>query len=99
MQVLSHLYPCLLVNECLQLCSMPDVLEVCCVLPEVLLDFGVEGMVGGDHQGRMVAHLAKVLQCLTGRGGRRGRWEVGRVEVGCTVSALVDTACMLAACV
>ena len=29
-------------------------------------------------------------------GGRRGRWEVGRVEVGCTVSALVDAACMLA---
>ena len=25
-------------------------------------------MVGGDHQGRMVAHLAKVLQCLMGRG-------------------------------
>ena len=86
---------------------MPDVLEVCCVLPEVLLDFGVEGMVGGDHQGRMVAHLAKVLQCLMGRGGGKedGRWggkEDGRwggVEVGCTVSVLVDTACMLAACV
>jgi len=30
-------------------------------LLEVLLDSGVEGMVGGDYQGRMVAHLAKVL--------------------------------------
>ena len=78
---------------------MPDVLEVCCVLPEVLLDFGVEGMVGGDHQGRMVAHLAKVLQCLMGRGEGEedGRW--GVVEVGCTVSVLVDAACMLAGCV
>ena len=57
--IVTSVSPCLL--ECLQLCSMSDVLEVRCVLPEVLLDFGVEGMVGGDHQGRMVAHLAKVL--------------------------------------
>ena len=51
---------------------MPDVLEVCCVLPEVLLDFGVEGMVRGDNQGRMVAHLAKVLQCLLVNAGGGG---------------------------
>ena len=60
----------------LALRSMPDVLEVCCVLPEVLLDFGVEGMVGGDHQGGMAAHLAKVLQCLlvnVGGEGWKGR--------------------------
>ena len=79
---------------------MPDVLEVCCVLPEVLLDFGVEGMVGGDHQGGMVAHLAKVLQCLMGEGGGGEERKMGGgegVEVGCTVSVLVDAACMLAA--
>ena len=85
MQVSSHLYYFLCLLECLQLCSMPDVLEVRCVLPEVLLDFGVEGMVGGDHQGRMVAHLAKVLQCLMGRGEGEedGRWGGGRGRMYC----------------
>ena len=81
MQVSSHLYDYPYSLECLQLCSMPDVLEVCCVLPdpEVLLDFGVERMVRGDHQGGMVAHLAKVLQCLMGRGEGEedGRWGRG----------------------
>ena len=62
---------------------MPDVLEVRCVLPEVLLDFGVEGMVGGDHQGRMVAHLAKVLQCLMGREERKMGGGEGRGRMYC----------------
>ena len=85
MQVLSHLHTCLL--ECLQLCSMPDVLEVCCVLPEVLLDFGVEGMVA--HLAKvlqcLMGSLAKVLQCLMGRGEGEedGRWGGGRGRMYC----------------
>ena len=45
---------------------MLDILEVCCILFEVLLNLGVEGMGRGDHLGGMVADLSKVLQCLWG---------------------------------
>ena len=48
---------------------MFDILEVCCILLEVLLDLGVEGVGRGDHLGGMVTDLSKVLQCLWGEGG------------------------------
>ena len=45
---------------------MLDILEVSCILLEVLLDLGVERMGRGDHLGWMVTDLSKVLQCLWG---------------------------------
>ena len=45
---------------------MLDILELSCILLEVLLDLGVEGMGRGDHLGWMVTDLSKVLQCLWG---------------------------------
>ena len=61
---------------------MFDILEVCCVLLEVLLDLGVEGMGRGDHLGWMVTDFSKVLQCLWGEGEeRRKRERQGNVGV------------------
>ena len=60
---------------------MFDILEVCCILLEVLLDLGIEGVGRGDHLGWMVADLSKVLQCLWGEGGG-GEGEEGRERRG-----------------
>ena len=67
---------------------MFDVLKVCCILLEVLLDLDVEGVGRGDHLGGMVTDLSKVLQCLWGEGRRRegkgrgeGMWECMRSKV------------------
>ena len=59
---------------------MFDILEVCCILLEVLLDLGVEGVGRGDHLGGMVTDFSKVLQCLWGEGeeGRERRGGKGR---------------------
>lgn len=56
---------------------MFDILKVCCILLEVLLDLGVEGVGRGDHLGGMVTDLSKVLQCLWGEGGEGRKRERG----------------------
>ena len=59
---------------------MFDILEVCCILLEVLLDLGIEGVGRGDHLGGMVTDLSKVLQCLWGE-GEEGMRECMRSKV------------------
>ena len=69
---------------------MFDILEVCCILLEVLLDLGIEGVGRGDHLGWMVTDLSKGTAVPVGGGGRgeegRKRESGGKVgvhEVSC----------------
>ena len=61
---------------------MFDILEVCCILLEVLLDLGVEGMGRGDHLGWMVTDFSKVQEGGKKKGeGREREGNVGVHEV------------------